>query len=124
MVNPYYFFFYLFYKLLKPLAKDEDRTPFATIGFMALVLIIHALVLLISLKEYYGISFLPKMNKFVFGGVTSTLFFTVNYFLFEKNDRYIDLMKRIREVKLYKKITALIIILTYLLFPLLIIVLN
>ncbi len=124
MVNPYYFFFYLFYKLFKPLAKDEDRIPFAIIAFMAIMLIIHAVVLLITLKSYYGITILPRMNKLLFGGVFAILYLAVNNFLFEKNNRYIDLMKRIEEAKFYKKITTLFILLTYFLSPLVIVAIN
>jgi len=124
MVNPYYFFFYLFYRVLKPLSKDEDRIPFAIIAFMAIVLIIHAVVLLITLKTYYSITVLPRMNKLLFGGVFAILYFTVNNFLFEKNNKYIDIMKRINEARFYKKLTALFLLLIYFLSPLIIIATN
>lgn len=124
MVNPYYFFFYLFYKVLKPLAKDEDRIPFAIIAFMAIVLIVHTVLLLITIKSHYDITILPRMNKLLFGGIFGVFYFAVNNFLFEKNNRYIDLMKRIKEAKFYKKITALIFLMAYFLSPMVIIAIN
>lgn len=124
MVNPYYFFFYLFYKLLRPLAKDEDRIPFAIIAFMSIVLIIHAVVLFITIKSYYNINVLPKINKLLFGGVFAVLYFTLNNYLFEKNNRYIGLMQKIKDAEFYRKITALLFIGAYFLSPLIIIMIN
>jgi uncharacterized protein YhhL (DUF1145 family) len=124
MVNPYYFFFYLLYRVLKPLSKDEDRIPFAIIAFMALVFIIHAVILLVTINSYYDLTALPRMNKLLFGVVCAILYFLVNNILFERNDRYIYLMKRIKEARFYKKITALFVLLAYFLSPLLILVVN
>ncbi len=124
MVNPYYFFFYLFYRLLKPLAKDEDRIPFAIIAFMSILLIIHAVILLITIKTHYGIVLLPKTNKLLFGGTFAVLYFTLNNYLFEKNNRYIGLMQKIKDAESYRKITASIFLGAYLLSPLVIIMIS
>ena len=124
MVNPYYFFFYLFYKLLKPLAKDEDRIPFSIIALMSVVLIIHTVVLLITIKSNFDINILPRMNKLLFGGIIAILYFALNNYLFEKNNRYISLMKKMKEAKFYRKITALLLLVIYFLSPLFIFVIN
>ncbi len=124
MVNPYYFFFYLFYKVLKPLAKDEGRIPFAIIAFMSIVFIIHTVILFITIKTHYGVSILPGMNKLLFGGIFTVIYFTINNLLFERNNRYIKLMKRIKEAPFYQKIVALSVIIVYFLSPLLITAIN
>ncbi len=124
MVNPYYFFFYLFYKALKPLAKDKDRIPFSIIALMAVVLIIHTVVLLITIKSNFDLNILPRMNKLLFGGIIAILYFALNNYLFEKDNRYIRLMKKMKEAKFYRKITALLLLVIYFLSPLFIIAIN
>jgi chromate transport protein ChrA len=124
MVNPYYYLFYLFYRVLKPLSKDEDRIPFAIIAFMAIVFIIHAVIMLVVFKSYYDLTALPRMNKLLFGVVSAILYFLVNNILFEKNNRYVYLMKRIKEASFYKKVTALFVLMSYFLSPLLILFIN
>lgn len=117
MVNPYYYFFYLFYLLLNPIAKNKRRLPFSIASFMGIILMIHAGVFLIILKTYFGISVLPKMNKFLFGGLLAILYFGINSFLFERNDRYLNIMKEIDSAQTYKKVITTIIIGIYFLAP-------
>ena len=118
MVNPYYYFFYFFYKVLKPIAKEEDRIPFAAISLMALILIIHSVILLISIKSRFGIEILPDVNKLVFGAIVTLVYLVGNHFLFERNNRYLSLVNRIEKAAFYKKVITSIILVGYFLSPL------
>jgi hypothetical protein len=118
MVNPYYYFFYLFFLLLYPIAKDKRRVPFSIVSFMGIILMIHSGVILIMLKSYLGIQILPHMNKLLFGSVFTVIYFVINHYLFEKNDKYVELIGKIKEAPNYKKINSAILIILYFLLPL------
>ena len=123
MVNPYYFLFYLFFKFLDPIAKEKDRVPFTIVAFIGLGIIIHSVILLIVIKTYFDIEILPKMNKLLFGLIFAGIFFFINNYLFERNNRYLEIIGKIKQEKMYKKINALLIVLLYLSLPISIIVL-
>ena len=122
MINPFYYFFYLFYKILRPLAREEDRIPFAITSFMAIMLVVHMVILLITIKTQlnYDISILPNSNKYVIGAIVVVIYFVLSNVLFEKNNRYLKLVERIKNTKTYRKITAAVFLLTYFLAPLII----
>lgn len=121
MVNPYYFFFYLFYKLFYPIAKEKDRLPFGISSIMGLILMIHGFVTLIIVEKTYNISkIIPKMNKFLFGIILFMLFFLLNHFLFERNDRYLKVTNEIAASKQFKRIIAALIVIVYLSIPIIV----
>ena len=120
MVNPYYYIFYLLYILLNPIAKYKSRLPFSIISFMVIIFIVHAVLLLIILKIDFNVNILPKMNKLLFGGIFAVLYFTMNNYLFEKNDRYLKIISIIENAPAYKKFNSSIIICFYFLSPLII----
>jgi len=120
MVNPYYYYFYLFYLLLNPIAKDKTRLPFAIASFMGLILMIHAGIFIIVIKTYFGIYILPKMNKLLFGGLFTVLYFSVNSYLFERDSKFVKIMDEIEFAPTYKKVNSAIIIVIYFLAPLII----
>jgi hypothetical protein len=118
MVNPYYYFFYLILLLLYPIAKEKRRIPFSITSIMGIILMIHAGVILIMLKSYLDIQILPQMNKLLFGSVFTIIYFGINHYLFEKNDKYVELIEKIKETPNYKKINSTILIILYFLLPL------
>lgn len=79
---------------------------------------IHAGVILIMLRSYLGIEILPLMNKLLFGSVFTIIYFGINHYLFEKNDKYVELVDKIKEAPDYKKINSAILIILYFLSPL------
>lgn len=121
MVNPYYYFFYLFYKLLYPIAKEKDRLPFGITLLMGLVLMVHGFATLIIIERVNNLStILPEMNKFLFGIILFVLFFLLNHFLFERNERYLRITKEITDSSYARKTIALILLIGYLIIPILI----
>jgi hypothetical protein len=118
MVNPYYLFFYFFYRLFDPIAKEKDRLPFGISAIMGLILIIHGFITLSIIENIYTLNMiLPKMNKIVFSAIIFILYFSLNHFLFERNDRYTMVVQKIANSDQSKKIIASTIIILYLLFP-------
>ena len=124
MINPIYFFFYLFYRILKPISKHKDRIPFTIIGSMALILLIHIFILINKIRNIYNVDIIPDMNKYFFAIIIAIPYFVICYFLFERNNRYIILMDQIKKVKKYKKTTSFIFLMIYFFSPLIIMRIN
>ncbi len=124
MVNIYYFAFYLVFKLLGNPLKRNSNDVFASYSLVFLVFIIHTLILSIVLKQVCDINFLPKMNKMVFGIIVTVIFYTVNYYLLEKNNRYVEILKRIRDAPSENKRITTVLLIFYILLPLILKILN
>jgi len=117
MVNPYYFLFYIFYLLLNPIAKDKTRLAFSIVSFMAILLILHSTILFIVIFTTFNIKGSIDMNKHLFGVIVTALYLLINYYLFERNNRYLLLINKIETTTTYKKVISAITLTIYIFIP-------
>lgn len=122
MLNPYYYFFYLFYKLLRPIAKYEDRIPLTITTILFILIILHLFIIRIVLEKHLGLQFeiLQRIDGRIFGITAAIIHFTLTYFLLERNKRYKLIIEKNSNSKLYKKITTGLFLVLYFSSPLII----
>lgn len=122
MVNPFYLLFYLFYKILKPKAKDEKRIPFAAINFIGLIILIHLTILLIVIKVNMNLEYgiLKYFDKYFISFSILTIYYFAYYITLKKGNRYLKIVERIDNASSYKRITGYIFLSLYFISPLII----
>ena len=118
MTNPYTYLFYILFKLLDPIVKEKDRLPFGIISIIGFLLLIHTGLFLIILKSYISFSILPNLNPYLIGGIITLIFYFINNYFYEKDDKYIDLINKMSKLSKTIKIMTKIVLLIYFLLPL------
>jgi len=72
---------------------------------------------MIILKSDYNLDFRPSLNKNLFGLGTAIMFFSFNYVLFDRNERYKGLLDKYNHIQNTERLFHLIFWIAILLLP-------
>jgi|WetSurMetagenome_2_1015567.scaffolds.fasta_scaffold41410_2 hypothetical protein len=117
MINSYTFLYCYFYKLLENKTKAKDRISFGVQSFIGLGLIIYLVILMIILVSDYDLYFHPNLNKYLFGLGYAIIFYSINYLLFDRNERYKGLLDKYNRIQRSERIYHIIIWTAIILLP-------
>jgi hypothetical protein len=97
-LNPYTFLYCSFYRFLENKTREKDRISFGVQSFIGIAFILYFVITSITIKTNCNLSLGVTMNKYVFGFTTTILYFTINYLIFDKNNRYQKLLIRLNNI--------------------------
>jgi hypothetical protein len=116
-LNPYTFLYCSFYKFLEKKTNAKDRISFAVQSFSVIGFMIYFMIVAIIIKTNYNIPISLKMNKYIFGLAVTIGYYSLNYFLFDKNDRYINLLEKYNNLLPREKLFHLVFWMIVLIIP-------
>lgn len=102
-LNPYSFLYCSFYKFWGNKTKEIDRISFGVQSLIGVGLIVYFVILIIILKTNYNLSLNMKMNKHIFGITTTIAYYTLNYLIFDRNNRYKRLIEIYSRISIVEK---------------------
>lgn len=123
-MNPYSFLYCSIYRFLENKTQEKDRISFAVQSFIALALIIYLVITFIVIKTGFKLSLDLRMNKLFVGVIFTLIFYLTNYLLFDRKNRYIDLLNKYTFISRAGKILHSIFWLIVLITPLVLNVLS
>ena len=93
-MDPYSFLYCSIYKFLENKTQEKDRISFAVQSFIALALIIYLVITFVVIKTGFKLSLGLRTNKLLVGVIFTLIFYLTNYILFDRKNRYIDLLNK------------------------------
>jgi len=124
MVNPFYFLFYLLFKILGNPLKRESNDAFVSYSVVILLLAFHLLFLFLAIKIIFAIPQLPNINHQYFAILFLPALFGSSYFLFEKNNRYVKVLRKIKDASKIKRQRTVTILVIYFSLPIILLLYN
>jgi hypothetical protein len=117
-LNPYAFLYCSLYKFIENKTREKDRISFGVQSFIGIAFILYFVITGIIIKTNCRLSLSVTMNKYVFGLTTTILYFTINYLIFDKNNRYQKLLIRFNNISKIETIIHVFFLAIVLLIPL------
>jgi len=103
MINLYSYLFYSIYNCTRPIIKYEDKASFSIISFMLLLIMVYFGFMSYAIwsLDNYTIDLIINSKILSLGIVGG--FYGLNYLIFQKNNRYIAIMEKIKSESKQKK---------------------